>query len=46
MKTFFTDDEWEAIASALKDYADYGDDESDIVDSIQNKINLLYKNQH
>lgn len=44
IKEFFTDDQWDAISSALNDYQDYGDEESEIVDSIQDKITQLFKN--
>ena len=40
---FFTDDEWSAIESALRDYQDYGDEESDIAENIQSKIYKLFK---
>ena len=33
-KQLFTDAEWDAISSAMKDYSDYGDEESAIADSI------------
>ena len=42
IQNFFTDDEWSAIESAMRDYADYGDEESDIADSIQSKIFTLF----
>jgi hypothetical protein len=41
-RQLFTDAEWDAIASAMKDYADYGDEESDIADSIDSKINAIF----
>jgi len=41
-KQLFTDDEWDAICSAMKDYADYGDEESAIADSIDAKITAIY----
>jgi hypothetical protein len=41
-RQLFTDAEWDAISSALKDYADYGDEESDIADSIEAKINTIF----
>jgi len=41
-KQLFTDSEWDAISSAMKDYADYGDDESNIADSIDAKISAIY----
>ena len=42
-KQLFTDDEWDAICSAMKDYADYGDEESNIADSIDAKINTIFR---
>ena len=42
-RQLFTDCEWDAICSALKDYADYGDEESAIADSIDAKITQIYK---
>jgi hypothetical protein len=42
-KQLFTDVEWDAISSAMKDYADYGDEESAIADSIDAKITAIYK---
>ena len=41
-KQLFTDSEWDAISSAMKDYADYGDEEANIADSIQQKIYAIY----
>ena len=41
-KQLFTDAEWDAISSAMKDYADYGDEESNIADSIDAKISAIY----
>jgi hypothetical protein len=41
INNFFTVDEWDAIYSALSDYADYGDDESDVADSVRMKIAKL-----
>ena len=41
-RQLFTDAEWDAIASAMKDYADYGDEESNIADSIESKINAIF----
>ena len=41
-KQLFTDAEWDAISSAMKDYADYGDEESAIADSIDAKISAIY----
>ena len=42
-KQLFTDCEWDAICSAMKDYADYGDEESNIADSIDAKISTIYR---
>lgn len=42
-KQLFTDAEWDAISSAMKDYADYGDEESELADSIESKISAIYK---
>ena len=43
IRNFFSEDEWSAIESALNDYADYGDEECDLVDNIQSKIYQLFK---
>ena len=42
-KQLFTDDEWDAISSAMKDYADYGDEEATIADSIDAKISAIFR---
>jgi len=42
-KQLFTDNEWDAISSAMRDYADYGDDEAALADSIDAKISAIYK---
>ena len=42
-RQLFTDCEWDAICSAMKDYADYGDEESAIADSIDAKITEIFK---
>ena len=41
-KQLFTDAEWDAISSALNDYQDYGDEEANIADSIQAKLNAIF----
>ena len=41
-RKLFTDAEWDAISSALKDYADYGDEEANIADSIEAKITTIF----
>ena len=42
-RNLFTDNEWDAIRSALKDYADYGDEEATIADSIDSKITSIFR---
>jgi hypothetical protein len=42
-RQLFTDNEWDAISSALKDYSDYGDEEANIADSIDAKINTIFR---
>ena len=42
-KQLFTDAEWDAISSAMKDYADYGDEEATIADSIDAKIGAIFR---
>ena len=43
IKGFFTEDEWDAIDSALADYQDYGDKEAELNSTIGNKIYEMYK---
>ncbi len=43
IKSFFTDDEWNAIDSALADYQDYGDKEAELMSSIGSKVYEMYK---
>ena len=42
IKSFFTQNEWDAIDSALADYQDYGQDESDLMNSIGTKMYELF----
>ena len=42
-KQLFTDMEWDAISSAMKDYADYGDEEANVADSIDAKIATIFR---
>ena len=42
IKSFFTDVEWDAIDSALSDYQDYGDQETDLMNSIADKMQMLF----
>lgn len=44
IREFFTDDEWNAIESALNDYADYGEGEAEVADNIHRKIYQLFYN--
>ena len=46
IKGFFSNDEWDAIDSALCDYQDYGEKESALADSVGNKIYELFKGFH
>ena len=38
----FTEDEWNAIDSALADYQDYGDKEAELMSSIGDKMYNLF----
>ena len=42
-RQLFTDSQWDAISSALKDYADYGDEEATIADEIDAKISTIFR---
>ena len=41
VKDFFSDREWDAIDSALADYQDYGDEETKIMNSIGQKMQIV-----
>ena len=43
VRDFFTSEEWDAIDSALCDFQDYGEKESDLAKSVGNKIYNLFK---
>ena len=43
IKSFFTDDEWNAIDSALADFQDYGETEAELMSSIGDKMYQMYK---
>ncbi len=45
IKGFFTDDEWDAIYSAMGDFQDYGDKETDLARSITSRIAELFKSE-
>jgi len=42
VRSFFTDSEWDAIDSALSDYQDYGDRETELMNSIGDKMDKLF----
>ena len=42
IRNFFTEDEWDAIDSALADYQDYGDKEAELMSSIGDKMYNLF----
>ena len=42
VRDFFTENEWDAIDSALADYQDYGDQETDLMNSIADKMQMLF----
>jgi len=42
IKDFFTDAEWDAIDSALADYQDYGERETELMNSISDKMYKLF----
>ena len=42
VRDFFTENEWDAIDSALSDYQDYGDQETDLMNSIADKMQQLF----
>ena len=42
VRQFFTENEWDAIDSALADYQDYGDKEAELMNSIGNKMYALF----
>tara|TARA_Y100000817_G_C16833098_1_gene534427 strand:- start:517 stop:693 length:177 start_codon:yes stop_codon:yes gene_type:complete len=42
VRSFFTDEEWDAIDSAMADFQDYGDRETELMNSIGQKMNDLF----
>ncbi len=42
VRDFFTQEEWDAIDSALADYQDYGDKETSLMNSIGSKMYDLF----
>ena len=43
VRAFFTENEWDAIDSALADYQDYGDNEAELMSSIGDKMTEMFK---
>ena len=43
IRAFFTEDEWQAIDSALADYQDYGDNEAELASQIDDKMDKLFE---
>ena len=42
-RDMFTDAQWDAISSAMKDFADHGDEEATIADEIDAKIYSIFR---
>ena len=42
-RKMFTDAQWDAISSALQDFADYGDERAEIADEIDAKIYSIFR---
>jgi len=42
-RQLFTDEEWDAIDSAMGDFSDYGDEQADLADRIRHKIGILFQ---
>ena len=43
LQIMFTEDEWDAIYSAMADYQDHGEEEAEIAHEIQHKITLMFQ---
>jgi hypothetical protein len=43
IKEFFTEAEWDAIFEAMSEFQDHGDDEAELTDSVQAKIQELFQ---
>ena len=46
VRNFFTEDEWNAIDSALADYQDYGENETELMNSVGNKMYKLFNTKY
>ncbi len=42
-RKMFTDAQWDAISSAMKDFADHGEEEATIADEIESKIFSIFR---
>ena len=42
VRSFFTEEEWDAIDSAMADFQDYGDRETELMNSIGDKMYNLF----
>ena len=45
LQIMFTEDEWDAIYTAMADYQDYGESEAEIAHEIQHKITLMFQDK-
>lgn len=43
IKDFFTEEEWDAIFEAMSEFQDHGEDEAELTDSVQAKIQELFQ---
>ena len=46
VRSFFTDEEWDAIDSALADFQDYGERETELMNSIGQKMTMMYQSRY
>ena len=46
VRSFFTDEEWDAIDSALADFQDYGDRETELMNSIGQKMTMMFQSRY
>ena len=42
IKGMFTEDEWDAIYSAMGDFQDYGDEPTELANSVRDRITELF----
>ena len=43
LREMFTDAQWDAISSAMRDFADHGEEEATIADEIDAKIYSIFR---